>query len=285
MTQTRFPGVSVPVVYLFMLAALLVRAWLQSLLSQRGMDPAIAKEFAYLAVPAILALCLWPALRDRTAQVRELFDRRLLTPRLILYALLLGVLLRIAYWAQLFAGVALGLYSDPRVDGALLPEFGFSCPALPALALGFVVLALITPLVEEFVHRGLIQTALSSRGPVIAIGVSALLFMLVHRLSTWGFALAAGIAFGILFWKTRTLWLPLLAHAIINAMTLLDWRCLRGQWNPPVEHLPILPVAVASLVVLTACVAAVTYILLQKIPGDTRPPGSEQITERLRPVR
>ncbi len=285
MAQTRFPGISVPIAYLFVLAALLVRAWLQTLLSQRGMDPAVAKDLSYLAVPAILVLLLWPALRRNAAVLRELFDRRSLSPRMIIYGLLLGVLLRVAYWAQLIAGVALGLYRDPGVIGALRPEFGFVCPTLPVLILGMVVMVILTPIVEEFVHRGLIQTCLNPHGPVVAIGTSALLFMLVHRLSTWGFALAAGIVFGILFWKTRTLWLPLLAHGAVNAMTVLDWRCLRGRWNPPAEHLPIVSVAVASLAVLAACVSAIAYLLWKKMPGSTRPPGNEQVTERLRPVR
>ncbi len=285
MTQSRFAGISVPVVYLFILAALLLREWLQSELSQSGMEPAVAKDLSYLAIPAILAVLLWPCLRGRTAQLRELFDRRLLSLRLVVIALLLGALLRVAYWAQLIAGVSLGLYRDPGADGSLHPEFGFACPALPLFVVGFGVMAILTPLIEEFMHRGLIQTSLSPRGPVVAIGASALLFMSVHRLSTWGFALAAGIVFGVLFWKTRTLWLPVLTHATVNAMTMLDWRCLRGRWNPPAEHLPIVPVAWVSLVVLAACVAAIAYLLCKKMPESTRLPGNERVTERLRPVR
>ncbi len=285
MTQSRVPGISVPVVYLFMLAALLVREWLQSRLSQGGMESAVAKDLSYLVVPAVLTLLLAPVLRRNTAQLRGLFDARLLNLRLIIIALLLGALLRIAYWAQLIAGVALGFYSDPDVDGSLQPELGFACPALPVFMLGFAVMAILTPFVEEFVHRGLIQGSLGPRGPVVAIGGSALLFMSAHRPSTWALALAAGVVLGVLFWKTRTLWLPVLTHATVNALALLDWRCLRGRWNPPAESLPIIPVGLASLAVLAACVAAIGYLLWKKTPGSTRLPGHERVTERLRPVR
>ncbi len=277
--------IPVLLVLLFLLAAFLIRSWTDSLLVQRGTAPAVADHLSYLLVPACLAVMLWPALQTKVTLLRRLFRTAGTSLQTCLYAVLIGALLRLVYWAQLVTGVATGVYASGGPPGPLEPEFTFACPTFAVLLLGFFVMAIVTPLVEEFMHRGLIQSALHPKGPLLAIGTSALLFTAFHRQSTWGFVLLAGLVLGTLFWKTRTLWLPVIAHATTNGISEIDWKCLQGRWNPPADALPLWPVAATASLVLALSLAALAFILCKKIPGSKMLPGCEQITERVRPAQ
>lgn len=282
MTDKKTDPIPVLLVVLFMLAALVIRSWVDALLVEQGTAPGVAANLSYLLVPICLLILLSPVMRDRMNLLRRLFSTAGTSLRSCLYAVLVGVLLRLVHWAQLVAGVATGFYGDVDSSGPLQPMFSFACPAIGVLLLGIFVMSVVTPLVEEFVHRGLIQSALHDKGPLLAIVTSALLFMVFHRPSSWGFVLFAGLVLGVLFWKTRTLWLPMITHATVNGLIEIDWNCLRGQWNPPAESLPLLPIAAAALLVLALSVIGLIFILCKKIPGSKMPPGSEQITERVR---
>jgi len=81
-----------------------------------------------------------------------------------------------------------------------------------------VALFVAAPLVEEAAFRGWLQRPLERRiGPAWAIGVSALLFALVH-----GFPLlvpyyvVAGVVLGATVYLTRSLWVAIVAHAAHN---------------------------------------------------------------------
>ncbi len=285
MTGKTTDPIPVPLVVLFLLAAFLIRSWADSLLVQRGTAPAIAAYLSYLLVPACLAVLLWPAPQMKMALLRRLFSTAGTSLRTCLYAVLTGALLRLVYWAQLVAGVSTGAYASGGPPGPLQPEFSFACPTIAVLLLGLLVMGIVTPLVEEFMHRGLIQSALHPKGPLLAIVTSALLFTAFHRPSTWGFVLLAGLVLGTLFWKTGTLWLPVIAHATTNAISEIDWKCLQGRWNPPADALPMWPVAATAFFVLALSLAALAFILCKKIPGSQKLPGSEQITERVRPAQ
>jgi membrane protease YdiL (CAAX protease family) len=285
MTRLHPRRIHIAVVVLYLFTALLLRSWLSGSMVQSGTDPVIAADLSYLAVPVCIAILLWPLLCARPGLVRNLFRHTGLGLSTCLYAVLLGVLMRIAYWAQLVTFVALGIYRDLDAETVSPAVFSFACPALPALLLGFFTMCVLTPLVEEFMHRGLIQSALCDRGPLLAVTVSALIFMVFHRTSAWHFALFAGLVLGTVFWKSRTLWLPVITHATINGLAQLDWRCLRGQWHPPADTLPLWSVAGTSLLLMALAFAGVLWILCKKMPGSNVLPGSEQLTERVRPAR
>jgi membrane protease YdiL (CAAX protease family) len=285
MDQRKADQVPVLVVLLFVLAALLIRSRVESLLVLDGVSRGVAADLSYLVVPVCLAALLWPLLRHRPHLLKRLFRCDAVNLRTCAYAIIVGALLRLVYWAELVAGVSIGTYSDVDAPMMLRPVFSFACPELPVLLLGFFVMSLVVPLVEEFVHRGLIQSSLARRGPLLAIGMSSLLFAAFHRPASWGYVLFAGLVFGALFWKTRTIWLPAIAHATTNGAAQIDWGCLRGRWNPPIEVLPLWPIAAMALLVLVLSTAGLVFILCKKIPGGKVPPGGERITERVQPVQ
>jgi membrane protease YdiL (CAAX protease family) len=278
-------GAPIPATLLILAAALLARSWLQSTLLQHGSPPYLAADLSYLIVPPLLALLLTPILYSRLSLLRALFRVDALSLRLVLIAITIGLLLRIAWWSKLLAGVALGIYADNGIAQVLRPTLAFECPAASAMLLGLAVTVVLVPIVEETINRGLLQSSLSHLGPLLAIPAAAFIFAISHRSTSWTFVFGAGLVLGVLFWKTQTLWLSLATHASFNGLALFDWRCLQGQWNPPVTLLPLWNVAIPGLVTLALAIAGITFLLHKKIPGSTRLPGNESVTERLRPAR
>lgn len=278
-------GAPIPATLLILIAALLARGWLHVTLLQHGSPRFLAADLSYLIVPPLLALFLTPILRSRPGLLRSLFRVHGLRLRLVLTAMMIGLLLRVAWWSQLLAGVALGMYADNEAAQTLQPTFAFECPAASAMLLGLAVTMILVPIVEEIVNRGLLQSSLSHFGPLLAIPAAACIFAFTHRYASWTFIFGAGLVLGVLFWKTQTLWLSLATHASFNGLALFDWRCMQGQWNPPATLLPLWNVAIPALVTLAIATISMVFLLHKKIPGRTRLPGNEPVTERLRPAR
>lgn len=83
-----------------------------------------------------------------------------------------------------------------------------------------ILLAVImAPLFEEIVFRGIIQKGLINKGlkPKTAIIISAVIFGLVHG-NPWQFvgAVLLGSVLGLVYYKTKSLLLPILLHAFNN---------------------------------------------------------------------
>lgn len=88
-----------------------------------------------------------------------------------------------------------------------------------------VILAVfMAPLFEEIVFRGIIMKGMINDGvrPPLAIFVAALLFGLVHG-NPWQFvgAVLLGCVLGLVYYKTKSLLLPILLHAFNNLCSVL----------------------------------------------------------------
>ena len=258
--NNRFPaGRHLAAVLLALLATLSLRSWLQLRLLRDGTAPEYAADLSYLLVMPVFVILVVPALLADRAELR----RRLAlpAPRSIFVALAIGLLLRLAWWMQTISGVALGLYRADVAEPATPLKLQFACPPPGDTALALFVTALLVPLVEELVHRGYVQTALHARGAPVAIGLSAAVFALLHPAGSWAFAFAAGIVFGIQYWRSRSLWPPIVSHAAINVLIVLDWRCLQGRWIPSGSKLPLWLPASASIIALLTCALAIAVLL------------------------
>ena len=116
---------------------------------------------------------------------------------------------------QLFATVYFHLV--PRAA-----EYPNPLPDLEHLPYGWLPLGIAlfvgAPLVEETAFRGWLQRPLERRiGPAWAIGVSALLFALVHGYPLLiPYYLVAGVVLGATVYLTRSLWVAIVAHAAHN---------------------------------------------------------------------
>lgn len=118
-------------------------------------------------------------------------------------------------------GVAFAVMSrTPLPDGgggldSLLANAG------PATAiLGFLGIAILAPLWEETVFRGMIfGTVHARRGTAAAVLVSATVFAVVHGIPILlPYLITLGLALGMLRAFHRNLWGPLVLHATINSI-------------------------------------------------------------------
>jgi membrane protease YdiL (CAAX protease family) len=261
MIEQRIAGKTIVAVAVATAAALIFRTWLQVTLTRAGTDTRLAADLSYLLVPPIMALLLAPLWRTERSFIIEQFRRIDLSRRLLLQALLVGVLLRLIWWSQLVAGVAFGVYGGSTSGAPMGATFGFRCDSPEELGLGFLVTVLLTPTIEELVNRGYFLSFLRPRGPLIAILVSAAVFAVLHNSASWPFAFLAGLVLGYLYWATRSLWSCLTAHATFNALTLFDWRCLSVQWNPSANTLPVMTPGATAIATLIASTVALAVVL------------------------
>ena len=227
------------------------------------MPTQFAADLSYLVVPALLLVLLFPVLRASGATLRRFCSTTQINARVIVSALALGILLRLAWWSHVVAGVSLGLYHDTNPAAVQGLSLSFQCPPIHILATGFVVMGVLVPIVEEIIHRGFVQTFLHRFGPAFAICGSAAAFTAFHPPGTWLFVFLAGLVFGTQFWITRSLWSSLITHASVNALVQLDWRCLEGRWNPPASDMPYTGAAVVGLVLLISCAGLIAAILVR----------------------
>lgn len=99
-----------------------------------------------------------------------------------------------------------------------------SAPGWIGFVVNLVMIAVIPALGEEFLFRGVVQRLLTEwfKNHHIAIIVAAVLFSLMH-FQFLGFLprMALGVLFGYLFVWSRTIWIPVIAHFINNAMAVI----------------------------------------------------------------
>ncbi|MGH6914263.1 MAG: lysostaphin resistance A-like protein [Geminicoccales bacterium] len=259
--------VSVAAIMLFQVAALFARSRLELSLIEDGMREAVAHDLSYLVVPLILGALMFPYLNRYKAQVLDLLRPSALTWRLVLLSLLLGLTLRIIRWGVLTLLIRTGALTNDDPTAIVGPIFGFDCPSPPVLLLSLGVTAFLIPIIEEVISRGFILHALLPRGLAISIGISALLFALVHPPGTYISAFMVGGLLAIQTLNQGTLWAAVVAHATYNAAAVLDWKCFQLVWNPPASdpQLATLSMIAAPVVIAGAWLAC--FIVTRRPAG------------------
>lgn len=100
------------------------------------------------------------------------------------------------------------------------------------LLLNLLVIAVLPAIGEELVFRGILQQQLQRilRHPVAAIWTTAVLFSAIH-LQFEGFLprVVLGAALGYLFYWTRSLWAPILAHFFTNGIQVVAQYVTDGK--------------------------------------------------------
>lgn len=93
----------------------------------------------------------------------------------------------------------------------------------PFVVLGFLIVAVLTPLWEEVLFRGAFLSGLSRRfSPFVAVVLSAALFAACHLvLLTFAYLFALGIALALVRRFHQNLWAPVLLHSVNNALVLI----------------------------------------------------------------
>lgn len=114
--------------------------------------------------------------------------------------------------------VPLSYLAPDLVEHAILSEPSmFKAETMPQLALLCLALVVAAPVVEEFIFRGLILHRLARRwGTSTGVIGSSIIFAIGHV--EWVGHLLIGIAFSIIYLRTRSLWMSMLAHAAYNLL-------------------------------------------------------------------
>jgi len=254
-------------------AALFARSWLQMELLRDGLQKDHAADLSYLVVPPILLVLLSPVIRQDKTFLLERFRWSALSPSIILRAVAVGVLIRLLWWNMTIAGVAFGYFRNDNPLAVEGPVFWFQCPPAQVALVGFVVMAVMVPIIEEVTHRAYVQSSLRHRGPVIAIAASAMVFAVFHPSSSLWFTFVAGVVFGVQYWNSGSIWPSLISHATVNGLIQVDWRCLHGIWNPPISELPLWRIGVpATAVLILAMTLIVSLIRDTKMRRGDRSP-------------
>jgi membrane protease YdiL (CAAX protease family) len=259
--------VSVAVVMLFMVAAFIARSWLQIHLTQSGYASALARDLSFFVVLPITAVLMWPLMRENVAAMRHWFRPPASWRRLIAYSVLCGLILRITHRAGLTAGVAFGWLYSSDFPTAAAAQFWFSCPPPQALALAMLVRVVLTPVLEEFIHRGFIFHALLPRGNALAIILSAAFFGVMHNPQTIIIAFLIGLLLAFLTLNLRTLWGPIIVHATYNLAAIVDWDCLHASWNPAATTPRLALIGGVALLTMLFGIASLIWLVAQAKPG------------------
>lgn len=116
----------------------------------------------------------------------------------------------------------------------------------------WLAIALLPALTEEFFYRGVLQSAAVQRwGAWPGIATTACLFSLVHMDIAGGPSrILMGLWFGYLFWRTRSLWADVLAHALNNS-----WGVALANWHTEIEPNLSIVYGVAGLCVILGYLA------------------------------
>jgi len=133
------------------------------------------------------------------------------------------------------------------------------------LFLNIVVLALFPAVFEEFLFRGTIQPLFTKwfANKHVAIIVTAFIFSVIH-FQFYGFIprLLLGIYLGYLFIWGRSLWLPIIAHFMHNAVSLIfDYGAQRRGVDLETIDRNQIPEFYPTVLLCTFCVAAGSYLL------------------------
>jgi membrane protease YdiL (CAAX protease family) len=189
---------------------------------------AITSNLELIALPTVWSLAcagvltlllLWLYLRrgNRIAAIR--LDRwsglsPAITIALSVMLVGAGLVFNYAYGAFVFPDVE--MQDQVRKMFAAIPK----TPANWVLL--FATVAVIAPLLEELLFRGLLQNSLSNRMPIwAAIAISSAIFAAIHmQLYAFPALMALGAVFGYIYHKTGSLRVTILLHMINNAAAL-----------------------------------------------------------------
>ncbi len=130
-----------------------------------------------------------------------------------------------------------------------------------------VMVVVMAPLFEEIIFRGIIQKGLINKGmkPASAILIASVVFGIVHG-NPWQFvgAVLLGVVLGLVYYKTKSLLLPILLHAFNNLCSAL--LILYGETESFAEmfRVPEYVVLAAGLLLF----GVFYYLFSRKYPGS-----------------
>ncbi|MDH4046599.1 MAG: CPBP family intramembrane metalloprotease [Gammaproteobacteria bacterium] len=259
-------------ILLFETAAFIAHSYFRMRLLNSGYDANVATHLSYFVVPLILAVLMYPVLQKHGHRLLLLFRSQMLSVRVVVIGVGLGLVLRLAYWGGMIAMTAFGLLLVDSPTVSIGPQLSWQCPPVAHLFLGIFVMALSVPLIEESVFRGLILHRLSNHTPIFAILVSSLVFAIIHNVQTIFPAFVIGVYFAFATRNSCALWISVCAHSSYNLATQFDWRCLNGQWIPSEVTQATVGVGTLATALLVVSLLLAALLVSKRLIGPPEQP-------------
>ncbi|WEK06035.1 MAG: type II CAAX endopeptidase family protein [Candidatus Devosia phytovorans] len=90
-----------------------------------------------------------------------------------------------------------------------------------SLVLATLLLAVLTPLGEEFLFRGVVTSALLKYGALVGVVGGAVIFALFHGINpVFPAALVTGLIAGEVFRRSGSIWPAVMVHSVVNLPTV-----------------------------------------------------------------
>ena len=197
-------------------------------LARVGVDAA-SLRWLYAVKVALVGALLAMFWREYS-ELRTGSNVKAMRPLVVLTAVAAGIAV-FFLWINLHAGwMVIGSSGgfDPRTGGVI---------DWALVAIRIAGAALVVPVMEElfwrsFVMRWVDQPDFLRLDPAQAgirgFVISVVLFGFEHNL--WLAGIVAGVTYSVLFMRHRTIWSPILAHAVTNGM-LGAWVVMTGAWS------------------------------------------------------
>lgn len=165
--------------------------------------------------------------------------------------------------------IGVGLYPMAIYSMVLFQALlGYSLPEMPDMIpktqgeafLAFIALAVMAPICEELLFRGVVQNAYAHQGPVRTIFFVGFLFVAFHLSLIQGLSIIPlALALGFVYWRTASLPASILTHFGANLSAALVLTS--GVWVAGAEAFLLAPVtAVAGLMVALLALWLLTRI-------------------------
>ena len=122
------------------------------------------------------------------------------------------------------ASIAIGLVQAAAVgkEQQAIAQALLGHRGLEALVLDIVAVAVLTPIAEELLFRGVFFGGVRQRVPFIPAAVATTaIFTLVHEPQAWPGVFVLGFGLALAYERTRSLWAPIAAHATVNGLPLV----------------------------------------------------------------
>jgi membrane protease YdiL (CAAX protease family) len=121
-------------------------------------------------------------------------------------------------------GIVMGVIANAFGVSHVFTQISFQGSAsVPVI----ILVSIINPVFEEVLTIAYIVKVLHPQGSAFAIGTSALLRLVAHAYQgplAAAVVFPLGIAFGIVYWRSRELWPLILTHGLIDLVGLLSIR-------------------------------------------------------------
>ena len=225
--STAAPSIDVSIfaVMLFQVFSLVVAAYAYGKIKESGVTADNAIYLGSLFGFVLLAIFMWPILRQNWHALKPVFARPASWPRVIIASIALGILLWLINTLVLIGIGVFQSFAVADLSNKASLVYSLTCESPLVLVLPIFAMSVITPVIEETINRGLILQALLPRGKWFATLISALLFMILHQPSFKPSVFAFGIVVAIQFMHWRNIWAVILTHGTINLLAVTQQHC------------------------------------------------------------